>query len=34
MPKSTITFRANKTEALTYSEMDKNLGSFFYSSSL
>ena len=34
MPKSTITFRANKTEALTYSEMDKNFGSFFYSSSL
>ncbi len=31
---STITFRANKTEALTYSEMDKNFGSFFYSSSL
>ena len=34
MPKSTITFRANKTEALTYSEMDKNFGSFYYSSSL
>ena len=34
MPSSTITFRANKTEALTYSEMDKNFGSFFYSSSL
>jgi len=31
---STITFRANKGEALTYSEMDKNFGSFFYSSSL
>ena len=31
---STITFRANKNEALTYSEMDKNFGSFFYSSSL
>lgn len=29
-----ITFRANKGEALTYSEMDKNLGSYFYSSSL
>ena len=34
MPKSTITFRANKGTALTYSEMDKNFGSFFYSSSL
>ena len=34
MPKSTITFRANKTEALTYSEMGKNFGSFYYSSSL
>jgi hypothetical protein len=34
MPKSTITFRANKGEALTYSEMDKNFGSFYYSSSL
>ena len=34
MPKSTITFRANKSEALTYSEMDANFGSFFYSSSL
>jgi len=34
MPNSTITFRANKGEALTYSEMDKNFGSFFYSSSL
>ena len=31
---STITFRANKNEALTYSEMDKNFGSFLYSSSL
>lgn len=31
---STITFRANKGEALTYSELDKNFGSFFYSSSL
>ena len=31
---NTITFRANKTEALTYSEMDKNFGSFYYSSSL
>lgn len=29
-----ITFRANKGEALTYSEMDTNFGSFFYSSSL
>lgn len=34
MPASTITFRANKGEALTYSEMDKNFGSFFYSSSM
>lgn len=34
MPSSTITFRANKTEALTYSELDKNFGSFFYSSSM
>ena len=34
MPKSTITYRANKGTALTYSEMDKNFGSFFYSSSL
>lgn len=34
MPSSTITFRANKGEALTYSEMDKNFGSYFYSSSL
>jgi len=34
MPKSTITFRANKGTALTYSEMDKNFGSYFYSSSL
>ena len=34
MPTSTITFRANKGQALTYSEMDKNFGSFFYSSSL
>ena len=34
MPSSTVTFRANKGEALTYSEMDKNFGSFFYSSSL
>jgi cytoskeletal protein CcmA (bactofilin family) len=29
-----ITFRANKGEALTYREMDTNLGSYFYSSSL
>jgi cytoskeletal protein CcmA (bactofilin family) len=29
-----ITFRANKGEALTYKEMDTNLGSYFYSSSL
>ena len=29
-----ITFRANKGEALTYGEMDTNLGSFFYSSSV
>ena len=34
MPSSTVTFRANKGQALTYSEMDKNFGSFFYSSSL
>ncbi len=29
-----IKFRANKTQALTYAEMDTNLGSYFYSSSL
>lgn len=29
-----ITFRANKDQALTYSEMDNNFGSFFYSSSV
>jgi hypothetical protein len=29
-----ITFRANKGQALTYSEMDTNLGSYFYSSSI
>lgn len=29
-----ITFRANKDEALTYSEMDQNFGSYFYSSSV
>jgi len=29
-----ITFRANKGQALTYAEMDQNLGSYFYSSSL
>ncbi len=29
-----ITFRANKGQALTYREMDTNLGSYFYSSSL
>jgi hypothetical protein len=29
-----ITFRANKGQALTYAEMDTNLGSFFYSSSI
>ena len=29
-----ITFRANQDKALTYSEMDQNFGSFFYSSSL
>ena len=29
-----ITFRANKGQALTYSEMDTNLGNYFYSSSL
>lgn len=29
-----ITFRANKDRALSYSEMDQNMGSFFYSSSL
>lgn len=34
MPSSTITFRANKGQALTYSELDKNFGSFYYSSSL
>ena len=34
MPSSNITFRAEKGRALTYSEMDKNFGSFYYSSSL
>lgn len=29
-----IIFRANKKHALTYAEMDTNLGSFFYSSSI
>jgi len=29
-----ITFRANKGQALTYAELDQNLGSYFYSSSL
>ena len=29
-----ITFRANKGQALTYGEMDTNLGNFFYSSSV
>ncbi len=29
-----ITFRANKGQALTYTEMDQNLGQFFYSSSV
>ena len=29
-----ITFRANKGQPLTYSEMDQNFGSFLYSSSL
>tara|TARA_R110000744_G_scaffold26048_1_gene64300 strand:+ start:9536 stop:10201 length:666 start_codon:yes stop_codon:yes gene_type:complete len=29
-----VTFRANKTQPLTYDEMDQNLGSFFYSSSI
>ena len=29
-----ITFRANKNQALTYSEMDTNFGSYFYSSSI
>tara|TARA_R110000822_G_scaffold134657_6_gene272332 strand:+ start:11230 stop:11874 length:645 start_codon:yes stop_codon:yes gene_type:complete len=29
-----IFFRANKTQPLTYGEMDQNLGSFFYSSSV
>jgi hypothetical protein len=29
-----IKFRANKGQALTYAEMDTNLGSFFYSSSI
>lgn len=33
MPVS-ITFRANKGQALTYSEMDSNFGSYFYSSSM
>jgi len=34
MPGSSITFRASKGEALTYAEMDRNFGSFFYSASL
>ena len=29
-----IIFRANKGQALTYAEMDTNLGSYFYSSSV
>tara|TARA_X000001316_G_C922149_1_gene37006 strand:- start:2181 stop:2822 length:642 start_codon:yes stop_codon:yes gene_type:complete len=29
-----ITLRANKKQALTYSEMDQNFGSYFYSSSI
>jgi hypothetical protein len=29
-----VTFRANKSQPLTYDEMDQNLGSFFYSSSI
>jgi len=29
-----ITFRANKRQALTYAEMDTNLGSYYFSSSL
>ena len=29
-----VTFRANKEQALTYSELDQNFGSYFYSSSL
>ena len=29
-----ITFRANKNQALTYSEMDTNFGSYFFSSSI
>ena len=29
-----VTFRANKTQPLSYDEMDQNLGSFFYSSSV
>ena len=29
-----IFFRANKSQPLTYSEMDENLGSFYYSSSI
>lgn len=33
MAEPTITFRANKGTALSYGEMDTNLGSYFYSSS-
>ena len=29
-----VFFRANKSQPLTYGEMDQNLGSFFYSSSV
>ena len=29
-----VTFRANKSQPLTYDEMDQNMGSFFYSSSV
>lgn len=34
MAQPTITFRANKGRALSYGEMDTNLGSYFYSSSV
>lgn len=34
MPEPNITFRANKGQALSYGEMDTNLGSYFYSSSV
>jgi hypothetical protein len=34
MAQPTITFRANKGRALSYGDMDTNLGSYFYSSSV